>query len=144
MKSKNPKGHGAYVSSQLTTLQTLKLGDWTRDHEAECRSKTYAALALQASMDKSVGFHVTQRNMEKMCVVRFGLKQKRDNSNAHAKLLSRMAELEQKIKAVDESLRRQAHLEESIAQTDRKLKATALNLDERVRELDRRLAAAGA
>jgi hypothetical protein len=99
MASQHKKGQGAYVAPHMTMRQKLLLGDWAKDHEAECRRKTYAELAAQASADPAVGFAVTESNMSSVCVARFGHKRCRTNGNGIAALEARIAECERRLTA---------------------------------------------
>lgn len=100
MASQHEKGHGAYVAPHMTMRQKLLLGDWAKDHEPDCRRKTYAELAAQASADPAVGFQVTESNMSSVCVARFGHKRSRNgNGDALAALTARIAECERRLTA---------------------------------------------
>lgn len=97
MASKHEKGQGSYVAPHMTMRQKLLLGDWAKEHEAECRRKTYAELAAQASAD--LGFKVTESNMSSVCIARFGHKRGRTNGNGIAALEARIAECERRLTA---------------------------------------------
>ena len=100
MASKHEKGQGTYVAPHMTMRQKLLLGDWAKEHEADCRRKTYAELAAQASADPAVGFQVTEANMTSVCIARFGHKRIRNgNGNALAALTARIAESERRLTA---------------------------------------------
>jgi len=99
MASQHEKGQGAYVATHMTMRQKLLLGDWAKEHEADCRRKTYAELADQATADPAVGFRVTESNMSSVCISRFGTKRTRTSGNVIAALTARIAECERRLTA---------------------------------------------
>ena len=100
MASQHEKGQGAYIAPHMTMRQKLLLGDWAKEHEQDCRTKTYAGLAEQASADPAVGFQVTASNMSSVCIARFGKKHtRRANGNAIADMTARIAECERRLTA---------------------------------------------
>ncbi|MCK9519462.1 MAG: hypothetical protein M0R74_10645 [Dehalococcoidia bacterium] len=99
MASQHEKGQGAYVAPHMSMRQKLLLGDWAKEHEPDCRRKTYAELAAQASADTTVGFPVTASNMGSVCVARFGNKRGHSNGNGLSALTARIAECERRLTA---------------------------------------------